>query len=137
MMFHHKFKSLFLRSNPQPLHLHKRVGLDLDGTIINGANEDFIKQWLSFTRSEVHIITFRHSISQELVDHLKNYTAIVCIHFLPRNIREFSNEYLLWKGKTCYENNLTALIDDDEVGVINGCKKYGIKFVNALDWKIG
>lgn len=86
------------------------------------------------TTAEVHVVTFRTHIPESLYDELKTYPSIKAIHTLPRDIEEFSDEYLHWKGKICHKHGLTALIDDDVLAVMPGCIKHKIQLFNSLKW---
>jgi hypothetical protein len=113
---------------------YNRVGLDLDGTLLNGPHHKDIERWLSTTRAEVQIITFRHDISPKLGRFLQQFSAISTVHTLPRGIEEGSKEYLKWKGKICKQMSIPVLIDDDIRSVKKGCEKYGIKLIDANQW---
>ena len=121
-------------SEAHPVDVFKRVGLDLDGTLLNGPHHKDIEAWLQGTKSEVQIITFRHDISGKLGNYLKQFSAISAVHTLPRGIQEGSKEYLKWKGKVCKQMGIPVLIDDDIRSVKRGCEKYGIKLIDANQW---
>lgn len=117
-----------------PVDKYRRVGLDLDGTLLNGPHHKDIEAWLKDTKSEVQIITFRHDINSKLGNYLKQFPAISAIHTLPRDIQEGSKEYLKWKGRVCKQMGIPVLIDDDLQSVKRGCEKYGIKLIDANQW---
>jgi hypothetical protein len=39
--------------------------------------------------------------------------------------------YLGWKGQTCRQNRLTAMVDDDIGLVMNGCEQHGVTFFDS------
>ena len=121
-------KKIALRS----LTEHKVIGLDLDGTLLSGPYCAQIEEFVRSSKAQFHVISFRHSSDEKVTKFICQFDNIVDSHWLPREIPEFSKEYLEWKGKVCAKHGITALIDDDTLGVITGCLKYKIQYFNAL-----
>lgn len=132
-MKHRLLKFLKKELKLHSLKKHQIIGVDLDGTLISGPYHKEIQQWAKETKAQLHVITFRKNID-DLAEELLKFPSIVAAHTLPRDIAEFSNEYLTWKGLVCHKIGASALVDDDILAVMAGCQKYKIQLFNSLKW---
>jgi len=96
----------------------EKVGFDAHKHIsaIYNCPEDIHDSFMVKSSGMIEINRFMQSRSMSLGDFDKN------VEFFP-----------LWKGFQCKKIGATVIIDDMPDFVVQGCEKYDVEFVNALD----
>lgn len=135
------------------LNSHQTIAWDMDGTLVDGPNSTFFRQYITATPHKTHhIVTFRdqkwaNRIPDELTMVGFDTKHIVKIHPCPSELwlayvtrdrtpvghpsLALADEYLHWKGKVAKKLGCTVLIDDMVDHVIKGCIFYGVEFQDA------
>jgi hypothetical protein len=140
------------------LKQHRKIAWDMDDTLINGPHSKLLRDYIiDHPEQTHHIITFRTGPS---LDRPRSTWAEDALHELValgvpeeriagicgvpeeyyrawvqygRNGIETPGyrEYLGWKAFKAREIGATALVDDREDVVADGCKLYGITFIHS------
>jgi hypothetical protein len=141
------------------LSQHKKIGIDIDHTLIgNNYKKTKLQQFIftNHTKIDFYLITFRtrewlENAEKDIIADFPRYQShyFKGLYGIPveledarqeyhsKNIGNISNhlldkmlEYNQWKGKKCSELGCTLLIDDMGSKVLLGCYKYGIKYLH-------
>lgn len=134
------------------LKSHRGVGIDFDETLINHPNSASLWEFIRTNPydQEFSIVTFRSGGLEKYVwIDLKSHQSLIgeehfkallaCPHDLWVNhhanpTASLDDPYLVWKGATCAQHNITALIDDMTEKVIHGCRKYRVEHFHPDDF---
>lgn len=119
----------------------KRIGWDVDDTLIGNRNADEIADYIRTNPvGQKHfIITFRsHGMQHRVFSDLEAYgldsTHFVSLTNCPDAVYEAQGEpYREWKGSICAKLGIEVLVDDDTENVAPGCDKHGIKHIHPDD----
>jgi hypothetical protein len=137
--------------NHPVLDLHASIAWDLDGTILDGRNSQFFREYiLAHPEKQHHIVTFRDPAGA-LLGALKlgslgvGPDLITSVNGCPTEVygawgnrrkiydKDAVGRYLEWKGQKSAEHGCTVLVDDMPSQVVPGCNKFGVAFLNSLD----
>lgn len=140
---------------------HGAIGWDFDQTLVrNPENARHFWEFIKTTPEKRHVIvTFRSGgleaeVWRDLAKETRligaeNFTDVLNIgdqEWLDHNdalalrragvltgvLTPAEVYYLGWKGQTCRQNGLTAMVDDDIPMVMNGCERHGVTFFDSL-----
>lgn len=119
------------------LDKHDKIGWDFDGTLIEGVNSAFYRQYIVDHPEKTHyIITFRNyidanTIPAELIDLKFDFRLIKNIHYNPTGESTCGAEVAMFKAERCKQLGATILVDDLPEAVEAGCLELGIVYMNA------
>lgn len=135
--------------NHPVLDLHDSIAWDLDGTILDGRNAKFFRDYIvAHPEKKHHIVTFRDpagallgglalgrlGVGPELIMTINGCPLEVYGAWGTRRKlfdQEAVNLYLEWKGKKAAEHGCTVLVDDMPSQVVRGCNKHGVAFYDS------
>ncbi len=140
---------------------HNAIGWDFDNTLVEHPNSERMHAFINAHPEKRHVIvTFRthgmvRSIWRELsfypdAPRSDQFVGILNIddaaweahnrHTMHRHIGRLKGPltpeetyYVEWKGMICAEHGLTVMVDDRVDHVLEGCRKYGVAFINPDD----
>jgi len=136
---------------------HDAIGWDVDGTLVDGRNAVYFRQFIFDNPKKRHcLVTFRtHDLlarlESDLARHgIRDIAVFEKVLSVPANIwmewailqqQRKGNKtgklllpetaYMEWKGFVCRQEGLTVLVDDDILNTERGCKRYGIALLDA------
>jgi hypothetical protein len=129
---------------------HRVIAWDMDGTLIEGPNSAFFREYIATRRDkEHHVVTFRtpQRWVDEVYDELAGFGIrrdwLAGVHGVPVDLyhayaQQHSfhqpdkvNAFVRWKGLKAKEIGATVLIDDMHDLVVHGCNDHGVCFLHA------
>jgi hypothetical protein len=139
-----------------PLDAHKKIGWDMDQTLIQGRNSERFRAYIAANpHKRHHVITFRDrewadlipielgtlGLDPALIASVENCPAPLHDMFMlhrsgelemPKHVAEKAiSAFLRWKGRRASELGCTVLVDDMADWVVQGCQAHGVEFVDA------
>jgi phosphoglycolate phosphatase-like HAD superfamily hydrolase len=131
---------------------HEIIAWDIDGTLVNGPNSHFFREYIrAHPQKQHHIVTFRtprpwaedvfrelapFGITREMIAGVHNVADELYHAYAQRRTFEQPEKvaaYLNYKGAKAKELGATVLVDDMADQVIQGCEAHSIVFVDAFD----
>ncbi len=130
---------------------HAVIAWDMDGTLVGGPYSKFFRSYIASTPHKTHhIVTFRNrawasTIPDELADLGLAPECIATISSCPEDLFEaYADQfghvdqtkvraYLTFKGMAAKALGATALVDDMEALVMQGCAAHNVAFIHAHD----
>lgn len=119
----------------------KRIGWDVDGTLIGSRQADEIAYYIRTNplNQQHYIITFRshgmqHRVFRDLEAYDLDSSHFVSLTNCPDAIYEAQGEpYREWKGSICASLGIEVLVDDDWENAAAGCEKHRVAHIHPDD----
>ncbi|MGU3558603.1 hypothetical protein ACLBYL_19550 [Methylobacterium radiotolerans] len=129
---------------------HAAIAWDLDGTLVDGPRQTFLRAYLRGRRDKRHhLATFRRAsrladVAVALAGAGLSPDLFDGVHCCPDRLREafdaggdptLVREFRQWKGRVAAEHGCTVLVDDDADLVGEGCRLHAVIHVDSWSSK--